>query len=362
MTDPHSSDAHETHSTEPDDQRLSDTEDYRDEPLRSGSAGNRRLLVLIGSLLLLLAIGGGVVATVMPPAAATPAVNNPAVSLPTSNLPTALPLPQAIGDVTSTEPVAQIGDTAITRGDFVRTYQPGDDPSAVLKQLIQVELLLRQAEIEGVTVDASELDAEIAAIKGSVASEEEFAAMLAANQIESEEAMRVVIERNMLIDKMVLSHTTMEQVHARHILLSTTEETVEARKAEAEALLTQLQGGADFAQIAAEKSEDPGSKENGGDLGWAGRGMFVEPFDAAVFSMQKDEIRLVQTDFGWHIIQVIDPPEVRPLDSSDLLGTMAGQQAFTETFMSWLNQIYTDAEQKNEITILMTNEQLVSQP
>ncbi len=359
MTDPHSDDVHKARLAE-----LSENEN--DEPVRSGGVGSRRMLTLIGSLLLLIAIGGGVVASVVPPASTTPATatttNNPAAGLPPSDLPTALPLPQAIGDVSSTEPIAQIGDTVITRGDFVRAYQPGDDVSAVLKQLLQVELLIQQAASEGVAVEASELDAEIAAIRSSFATDEEFTAMLAANQIESEEAMRTVIERNMLIDKMVLSHTTLEQVRARHILLSTTPETVDARKAEAEALLAEIQAGADFAQLAAEKSEDPGSKDNGGDLGWAARGMFVGPFDEAVFSMQKDELRLVQTDFGWHIIQVIDPAEVRSLDSSDLLGTMAGQQAFTETFMAWLNQLYTDAEAKNEITILMTDDQLVSQP
>ncbi|EFO80243.1 PpiC-type peptidyl-prolyl cis-trans isomerase [Oscillochloris trichoides DG-6] len=363
MTDPHSSDAHDSRLAEPDEQNASDSGDYRNEPVRSGAASNRRTLTLIGSLLLLLAIGGGVVASIMPPAATTPTTtSSPAANVPTSNLPTALPLPQAIGDVTSTEPITQVGDAVITRGEFVRAYQPGDEVSAVLKQLIQVELLLQQAGVEGVTVEASELDAEIAAIKSSFGTPEEFTAMLAANQIESEEAMRSIIERNMLIDKMVLSHTTMEQVHARHILLATTAETVDARKAEAEAILAQIQGGADFAQLAAEKSEDPGSKDKGGDLGWAGRGMFVGPFDEAVFSMQKDEVRLVQTDFGWHIIQVLDPSTVRSLDSADLLQTMAGQQAFTETFMVWLDQLYTDAEQKKTITILMTDDQLVSQP
>ncbi|NTW02363.1 MAG: peptidylprolyl isomerase, partial [Oscillochloris sp.] len=283
---------------------------------------------------------------------------------PTPSVPTALPLPQAIGDVTSTDPVAQVGDVTITRGDFVRAYQPGDPPSEVLNHLIQIELIVQQASVQGIEADQSKIDAEIAQLKeqNSITNDADFLALLQKNNLASEDELRGLIGRSLLIDQVMLAHTPVEQAHARHILLAATEDKVEARKAEAEALFKQLQDGADFVQLASEKSEDPGSKENGGDLGWAPRGMFVTEFDDAVFSMKKDELRLVKTQFGWHIIQLLDLPEVRPLESSDMLNTTSGQQAFNDVFLPWLKQIQTDAEAAQKVKILVTDDQLVTQP
>lgn len=78
--------------------------------------------------------------------------------------------------------------------------------------------------------------------------------------------------------------------------------------------------------------------------------------------MARGERRLVQSQFGWHIIEVIDPPEVRPLASSDLLQTRAGQQAFVEEFLPFVDQLRTQAEQTRQIKILVPAESLVTQP
>jgi peptidyl-prolyl cis-trans isomerase C len=335
--------------------------------------GRPRLLVLIGSALLLLVIGAGIAmffapgrgtppAAVAPSAAPNAAGTTSAADLPTSSVPTALPLPEAIGDVSSTEPVAQVGDATITRGEFVRAYQPGTPPSQVLKQLIQVELLIQQAAVEGVTIDQTKVDAEIAQIKqqNSLSDDAAFKDFLQKNNISSEAELRTLIGRSQVVDQMLLTHTTMEQAHARHILLSATADKQAARKAEAEDLLKQLQNGADFATLASEKSEDPGSKDKGGDLGWAPRGLFVAEFDDAVFSMKKDELRLVQSQFGWHIIQLIDPPEVRSIESRAMLNTPPGQQAINDTFLPWIEKLQSAAEAAQKIKILVTDDQLVT--
>ncbi len=88
-----------------------------------------------------------------------------------------------------------------------------------------------------------------------------------------------------------------EEVRARHILVKT--------KAEAEAVIAQLKGGADFAKLALEKSIDPGSRLDGGELGYFSKDAMVEPFANAAFALKKGEIsEPVQTEFGWHVIQV----------------------------------------------------------
>lgn len=92
----------------------------------------------------------------------------------------------------------------------------------------------------------------------------------------------------------------------RHILLSTNNGEDDAEQlAKAEALVTQLRGGADFAALATENSDDPGSASNGGSLGDVERGEMVPEFDAKTFALTEGEISdPVKTQFGYHIIQV----------------------------------------------------------
>jgi foldase protein PrsA len=95
------------------------------------------------------------------------------------------------------------------------------------------------------------------------------------------------------------SFGTPEQVKASHILLKT--------KAEAEEVLQQLKQGADFATLAKEKSIDTGSKDNGGDLGYFGKGVMNEQFEKAAFALKKGELSgVVESPNGFHIIKVTD--------------------------------------------------------
>ena len=101
-----------------------------------------------------------------------------------------------------------------------------------------------------------------------------------------------------------------ELVHARHILVQCDEKADAAahaqKKQEAEALRQQLTNGTDFAKLAKEHSDDPGSKEQGGDLGPFARGSMVKEFEDAAFSQATNEVGpLVTTRYGYHIIQVI---------------------------------------------------------
>lgn len=109
-----------------------------------------------------------------------------------------------------------------------------------------------------------------------------------------------------------------EQRHARHILIAAPQEKdaiVEAA-IKADEIYERLQNGGDFAAVAGEVSDDPATAASGGDLGFFSRGLMTDKFDDAVFAMQVGEIsEPVQTDFGFHIIELL---EVRPEEASPL--------------------------------------------
>lgn len=96
------------------------------------------------------------------------------------------------------------------------------------------------------------------------------------------------------------SYTTPERVHAKHILVKT--------KEQIETLAQELKQGADFEGLAKKYSEDTGSAEKGGDLGWFMRGQMVPEFEQAVFELKKPGSisAPVQTQFGYHLIQVVE--------------------------------------------------------
>ncbi|HCT30381.1 MAG TPA: peptidylprolyl isomerase [Bacteroidales bacterium] len=102
---------------------------------------------------------------------------------------------------------------------------------------------------------------------------------------------------------------TPDSVKARHILIVPEEKTQEAvtkAKATADSLMAVIKKGGNFEKIAKEFSKDPGSKDKGGDLGWFREGQMVKPFNDACFNGKKGEYTLVETQFGYHIINVIE--------------------------------------------------------
>ncbi len=116
-----------------------------------------------------------------------------------------------------------------------------------------------------------------------------------------------------------------EQVHAAHILLATREA--------AEQALADIQGGADFATVARERSTDSDTAPNGGDLGWLPRGYMPPEFDAVAFALQPGEVGgPVQTIYGWHVVKVLERDPDRPV-STRMLGALRGQ-----AFNRWLDE------------------------
>jgi peptidyl-prolyl cis-trans isomerase D len=133
-----------------------------------------------------------------------------------------------------------------------------------------------------------------------------------------------------------------ERVRARHILLKTEGKPAgeeAAIKAKGEGLLKQLKGGADFAKLAKENSEDPGSAANGGDLGdWITHGQMVAEFDKAIFALKPGETSgLVKTQYGYHIVQTLAHQDAGVRTFAEVKGELAQQ---------WKKQRATDLMQQ----------------
>lgn len=100
-----------------------------------------------------------------------------------------------------------------------------------------------------------------------------------------------------------------EEVRARHVLVTGEDE--------AKAVSARLKGGEDFAKVAADLSQDPGSKADGGELGWFTRDRMVAPFGEVAFKLQPGQIsEPVQTQFGWHVIQA-EEKRTKPVPTFD---------------------------------------------
>ncbi|MCF6278039.1 MAG: peptidylprolyl isomerase [Anaerolineales bacterium] len=124
---------------------------------------------------------------------------------------------------------------------------------------------------------------------------------------------------------------TGEEVWVRHILVGDL--------VTANVIREKILNGEDFSTLAADVSQDPGSSANGGDVGWFGRGMMVLPFEEAAFALENigDVSEPVQTDFGYHIIQLLGRREA-PLDAS------AYQNAKDEVFQAWLEELRANSD------------------
>lgn len=150
--------------------------------------------------------------------------------------------------------------------------------------------------------------------------------------------------------KLVSSSSNVEmvtQTHARHILIKTSADTSdEEAKNKLLDIKKRIENGEDFADLANEYSEDPGSKIKGGDLGWANPGAFVPAFESVMASLANGEIsEPFKSQFGWHIMQVLDR---RKVDMTKTVMEAKAMQAIRtqkidEELRLWLRRIRDEA-------------------
>ncbi|MFZ1948157.1 MAG: peptidylprolyl isomerase [bacterium] len=225
-----------------------------------------------------------------------------------------------------------------------------------IENMISRILLEQAANKEGVTVAREQVTARMDEIKKSFPSEQAFTDRIATMGMTPVE-LEQEIETGMRFEALLAKHAgeakpptddqikafydenrtqfqQPERVRASHILVTVAKEDTDAQKAEkrakAEQILADLKGGADFAKTATEKSDCP-SKQQGGDLGYFGKGQMVPPFEAAAFSLKVGQLSdIVQTDFGYHIIKVAEHQAAHdvPLDEAKprIVSYLEGQQ------------------------------------
>ncbi|MGI6036606.1 MAG: peptidylprolyl isomerase [Limnochordia bacterium] len=213
-----------------------------------------------------------------------------------------------------------INGEPITKDEFYgRLEQEGGQE--ILQQMIMEKVVYQAAEAAGITPDPEQLEEEFQTFKAGYFLDEQHFQMTLAQYGITEDQLRREMKLMSILEELAAKDVIIteadieayfaenktrfdqpEQVRASHILVDD-----EALAAE---ILAQLQEGADFAQLAAEHSIDPGSKERGGDLGFFTEDRMVPEFSAAAFALDVGELsEVVQSTYGYHIILVTDRQE-----------------------------------------------------
>src|SRR5215207_351404 len=287
------------------------------------------------------------------------------------------------------EPVANVDSQArkvvtfeggdVTQGELDEFAEqsgvPKDDPQyqatvqQIMPQLVSIEIAKAYAQEHDITVSDKEVDQELAKLKEQVgdqarssgqdvSNQEAYEQALKQNNI-TEDQLREDIRENLPVqevqervtgaaepsDKEIQNYyekikeaqfTTPEQRCVRHILFN------KDQKEKAEDIKQQLENGGDFAKLAKENSQDPGSAENGGDLGCLGKGETVPEFEQAAFGAEQGEIvGPVKTEFGYHILQVTDvkPEQTRSLQEVESrIRSQLATEKQSEAFNKWIEE------------------------
>lgn len=198
----------------------------------------------------------------------------------------------------------------------------------LLDQMIDQEIINQAAAKEGLTVTSEEIDKQIADTVVQAGGQDKLDAWYKTSGFTKEEYRQSVREQltgDKLFNKVVEGVvTTADQVHARHIMLAT--------KEDADAVVARLKKGEDFAKVALEVSLDEGSKADGGDLGFFPKGFMIPEFENAAFALEPGKFSdPVETQYGFHVIMMVERDAKHPLDEQVL---HANQQ---EEFAKWLD-------------------------
>ncbi len=281
--------------------------------------------------------------------AAAPAAGAPPPGAASPQVPAAKPVPAEIPDVVARvngEDVkkAELDMAVKSLEDRARSAVPPEQRDAVYRQVLDrivgFHLLVQEAKARKVIAPPWEVDGQLEQIKKQFPSEDAFKQMLQARgvtleKLRADAAQTIAVNlmlKNELEPKVIVSDADArsfydqnrprfrqeESVHASHILIRLPEQADAAARAKAKTqaddLLAQVKKGAEFGDLAKKFSQDPGSAQNGGDLGFFSKGQMVPAFEAAAFSLKPGETSgVVETPVGYHIIRVSETKASRDL-------------------------------------------------
>lgn len=286
---------------------------------------------------------------------------------------------------------AKVGETVITKAELdsrvaeIEAQLPGQTPdpekdadaykefqAQVLDYMVTLEVLKQKSAELDVTITDEDIQAQLDGVKQMFGGDEKaFEDALKEQNLTLDQLMQNLRDRELLnrsaeaatkdvtvSDEEIAAYyeehkaefVSPESRTARHILFvpgdgadtqaEHTDAEWEAARAEAEAARQRLVNGDDFATLARELSEDPGSKEQGGDLGKVERGVMVPEFEDSVFSLGAGELsQPVRTQYGYHLIKVESVNEAKQLTLEEATAQIEAQladEAKKETWDEWL--------------------------
>ena len=238
----------------------------------------------------------------------------------------------------------QVKQKILQRGQKISSTQLENIGNKILEDLIDLELLFQESHNNGIKVKKEKIDSQIRALKQKLPNNAEFEKRLTKLKL-SESALRLKIKKGIAIQELVETRIAQgikisdeeskvfydtnpdlfkqpEQVKASHILIKVAPGANEITKSEAKQKLRQIQQklnkSEDFAMLAKEFSEGP-SKIKGGDLGYFQRGQMVKSFEDAAFSLKPEKVSdIVETQFGYHLIKVVDKKPEKTIPYEDV--------------------------------------------
>jgi peptidyl-prolyl cis-trans isomerase C len=291
------------------------------------------------------------------------------------------------------DPVARVNGVALSAAELkkalatfekspasaqVPSVEKAGLPNVFLQQMIDGELIYQIAQNTRVANEEQQLDAAMAQVKARFGNDAEFKRGMQQQGL-TESELRDLLRRNLIVENFVETQvvpgqqvtdaeikefydknpetfTGPEQVRASHILIKVDASASAADKqkarAEAESLLRQIRSGADFAKLAQENSDCP-SGNQGGDLGYFGRGQMVKPFEEKAFSMQPGDVSgVVETQFGYHIIKLNEKRAAGKVPLDEVKGKLAASLQQRKVSQA-VNSLVSEARKKAKIEIFL---------
>lgn len=279
-------------------------------------------------------------------------------------LPTALAamLAGCSGEKVENDVLATVGDTEILYTDLADQLieLQGKD---TLETMITNEIVKQEAEKAKVEVSEEDIDTEYENYINYYGGEESFNSMLQMYGMTADD-IRKDIENSLLTEKVIAStievkddelktyfdenaanYETSAEVAAKHILVETEED--------AKSVLDRLNKGEEWDALAAEMSTDTSNKDKGGDLGFFGEGVMVEAFQTTAFAQEVGTIsEPVQTDYGFHIINVYDKKEAKAAVFEDVKDKVKDDYVYakvSEQFATWMEDKKEEYKVENKL-------------